>query len=123
ARLHDGELRLEPGSARRHLRPVRLLVDPPLPARLPLEVLDGVRDIGRPAVDAGRLERLVEEVPRRADERLSRAVLLVAGLLADEHRSRPDRALPEDRLRADLPQMAAATSGGRLLQRGEAQLL
>jgi hypothetical protein len=44
--LDDGELRLEPWAAGRDLRLVRLLVDPALPAGLPLEVFDDVRDIG-----------------------------------------------------------------------------
>ena len=38
-------------------------MDPPLAARLPLEVLDGVRDVGRAPVDPGPLERLVEQRP------------------------------------------------------------
>ena len=98
-------------------------MDPAFPARLPLEVLDRVRDVGRTAVDPDRLERLVEDAPRRADERLARAVLLVARLLADEHRGRVHRPLPEHRLGADLPQVAALTAGGGLPQRGQAQLL
>jgi hypothetical protein len=60
ARLHDLELGLEPGAAGGHLGPVRLLMDPAFASRLPLEVLDGVRDVGRRAVDSRGGERFVE---------------------------------------------------------------
>src|SRR5436190_90275 len=103
ARLHHLELRLEPGPAGRHLGPVGLLVDPALAARLPLEMLDGVRHIDARAVDSGRLERLVEDPARRAHERLAGAVLLIARLFADEDRARAGGAFAEDRLGADLP--------------------
>src|ERR687887_611324 len=101
-RRDDVELRVEPGPARGHLAPVRLLVDAPLAARLPLEVLDDVRDVGLPPVDPRLLERLVEDPAGRADERLPRLVLLVAGLLADEHHVRRPRALAEHCLRRVL---------------------
>src|SRR5690242_21535920 len=77
ARLDHRDLGVEPGPARDHLAPRRLLVDPALPARLPLEVLDDVRDVGGRAVDPGLAERTVEELPRGADERRSGTVLLV----------------------------------------------
>ena len=112
--LDDRELGFEPRAAGRHLGPVRLLVDPALPARLPLEVLDRVRDVDGRAVDSGRLEGLVEQPPGGADERPPGAVLLVAGLLADEHRRRPARTLPEHGLRSDLPELAATAPGSGL---------
>src|SRR3712207_8598645 len=71
---------------------------------------DGIRDIGVtgvqtcalpilgvPAVDAGLGQRLVQQPPGRADERLALAVLLVTGLLADEHDPGGLRPLAEDR--------------------------
>ena len=67
---------------------------------LPLEVLDRVGDVDLVAVDAGGGERLVEQAPRGADERMALFVLLVAGLLADEHDARVTRPLAEDGLRA-----------------------
>ena len=51
---------VEPGLAGAHLAGVRLLVDAPLPPRLPLEVLHGVGDVDRAPVDAR---------PRRARDR------------------------------------------------------
>jgi hypothetical protein len=55
-------------------------VDAALAAGLPLEVLDDVRHVGARPIDAGCLQRLVEEPAGRADERLAELVLLVAGL-------------------------------------------
>jgi hypothetical protein len=51
ARLDDREFGVEPRPARSDLRPVRLLVDPPLPARSPFEVLDRVGDVDLRAID------------------------------------------------------------------------
>ena len=50
-----------------------------------LEVLDRVGDVGELAIDPGFLEGPVEQSTRRADEGLAAAVLLVTGLLTDEH--------------------------------------
>src|SRR5215207_8618298 len=57
-RLDRLELGLEPRAARGDLRPVRLCVNAPLAARLPLEVLDDVRDERERTVDAGLFEAL-----------------------------------------------------------------
>src|SRR5436190_9759459 len=122
-RLDNLELGLEPRPARGDLGPVRLLVDPPLAAGLPLEVLDDVRHVDLAPVDPGFLERLVQELPRRADERLALLVLLIAGLLADEHHLRLGGALAEDGLRPGLVQRASGAAGGRLLQLRDARLL
>src|SRR5262249_49304389 len=52
-------------------------------------------------------------------ERPSDLVLLVAGLLADEHGGGAPSALAEDRLRPDLPEVAAAATCRRLAERGQ----
>src|SRR5919109_70307 len=119
ARLHDRELGVQPRATRGDLGPVRLLVDAPLPARLPLEVLDDVRDVRERAVDAGLLERPVEQLPGRADERFAGLVLLIAGLLADEHRLRFRQSFAEDGLRPGLPEVARLASGGSVAERLE----
>ena len=123
SRLHHGQLGLEPRAAGRDLRPVRLLVDAALAARLPLEVLDGVRDVDVDAVDPRRLERLVEQPARRADERLPGLVLLVAGLLAHEHHLGRPRPLSEHGLRPHLPEVAAPAGCGRLAEGAQGQLV
>ena len=104
--LHDGQLPVQPRPAGRDLAPVRFLVDAPLSARLPLEVLDHVRDIGVRAVDAGLRERFVEEAPRRTDEGPAGEVLTVAGLLADEKQPSALQTFAEDGLRARPPERA-----------------
>ncbi len=107
---------IEPRPAGRELGRARLLVDPALAASLPLEVLDRVRDVGELAVDSGRLEPLVENAPGRPDERLSGQILLVPGLLANEDDLGGAPALPEDGLRARLPEVARPAAGGRLAE-------
>jgi len=78
------ELRFQPAAAGHYLGSVGALVDAALPAGLPLEVLDRVRDVGVVARDAAVTERAVEEMPGRADEGVALLVLLVPGLLADQ---------------------------------------
>jgi hypothetical protein len=91
----EPEFRVQPESARLDLGAVRALVDP-APATLgPLEVLDGVGQVDVRAVDAGLPQRPVQDPPGRADERTSLLVLLIAGLLTDEHHRRVRPALPE----------------------------
>ena len=63
-------------------------MDPALAALLELEMLDRIGDVGLGAVDPGLLQRLVEDLPRRADERVAGQILLIAGLFADEHHRR-----------------------------------
>ncbi len=60
----------------------------------------------------GLLERLVEQAPRRPDERMAAEVFLVAGLLADEHRGGSPGALAEHGLGAPPPQVAGLAVGG-----------
>ena len=121
--LDHGDLCLEPRAAGGDLARARLLMNAPLPARLPLEVLHGIRHVRSGAVDPGLGERLVEESPRRADERPSRPVLLVTRLLADEHGSRVLRALAEDGLGSEPPELAPPAAGCGLAKGGQRTLL
>ena len=63
----------------------RRLVDSPLAARLEKEMLDGVCDVHAVDRDARFVEQRAQQSPCRTDEWPSLPVLLVAGLLADEH--------------------------------------
>ena len=84
ARGQRGQLRFDPWPARRDLAAARPFVNAALPARRPLEVLDRIR---HPAAVAGNPrvgEGAIEKPPCRSDERKSGAILLVAGLLADQ---------------------------------------
>src|SRR5207249_9791108 len=89
-----------------YLTRVRLGVDATLATRLPLEVLDGIGDPDLVTVDAGLFEGLVEHAAGGSDEGFTGAVLVVAGLLADEHDLRVSRPLAKDGLRSELPEIA-----------------
>ena len=73
-------------------------MDAALAARLELEVLHRVGDVGLLPRDAGFVEDGVEDLAGRPDEGLSGNVFLVARLLADEHDFRRLRPLAEHRL-------------------------
>src|SRR5581483_3302354 len=79
----------------------------------PFEVLDHVGHVDLGAVDTRSLQRLVEQVPGRSDERAALLVLLVAGLLAHEHHFGVGRTLTEDGLGAGFPEIAGLAPGGR----------
>src|SRR5438093_2038706 len=118
-RLDELNLSIEPRPARRNLAGVRFLVNASLAARLPLEVLDDVGDVDRGAIDAGVLERAIEQLAGRSDERMSREVFGIARLLADEHELSFAPAFAEDGLRASLVQIASLTVSRRLADGGQ----
>ncbi len=72
---------------------VRALVQPPLAARLKLEVLDRIRHVDARAVHAGLSESLVQDGSGRPHERMSREVLTVSRLFAYKHDLRVGRPL------------------------------
>jgi hypothetical protein len=110
-RLEDGKLGVEPGTASRCLGSIRLLMDAALAAPDPLEVLHRVRDVRERAVDTGCFESLVEDPPRRADERTAGEILLVPGLLAHEHDLGRRLSFAEHGLRPGLPEVARLAIG------------
>src|SRR4051812_2578271 len=77
-----------------------------LAARLPLEVLDGVRHVHVRAIDTRFGQCSVEQVARWSDEGPAGEVLLVARLLPHEHDGGLVRALAEDGLGTELPELA-----------------
>lgn len=97
----------QPGLTGDHVGTQRPLVEPPLAALLPAEVLDGVRDVGAIAVDPRALEGVVEHAPSRPHERVPLDVLPITRLLAHEDDHGVGRALPEDGLGAAAPEVAA----------------
>jgi hypothetical protein len=110
--LDGADLREEPRHAGADFDCIRFLVNPPLAARLPLEVLDHVRDVDVGAIDARLDERLVEQRAGGANERPAGEVLFVARLLADEHHLRRLLSLAEDGLRPDPPEITPLAIGG-----------
>src|ERR1051325_2176832 len=107
-RLHDRELVVYARAVRVDLALVRTLVDPPLAARLPFEVLDDVGDVDGFAIDARFFERAIEQFAGRTDERMALQVFVVARLLADEHQFRALRSFSKYGLPRVLPQIAVA---------------
>ena len=85
-------------------------------------MLDHVGDVGLGTVDAGLLQRPVEQLARRPDERPALQILLIARLLADQHHTRARSPLAEHRLRTALVQRAGGAAGGSLLQLVEVRL-
>src|SRR6185369_1355886 len=85
--------------------------------RFPAEVLYRVRDLGVAGTKARFLHRAPQQSARGSDERLSLPVLVVAGLLADQHQACPSWALAGHALRRALPQRTAATGVEIILAR------
>jgi len=114
-RLEELDLRLEPRQAGANFSGVWSLVDAAFaPCVLrPFEVLHGVCDVDILARDAGRVEGAVEKLARGPHERPSGFVLGVSRLLSDDDDLGVARTFTEDRLRAELVEVAPATSGGR----------
>jgi hypothetical protein len=115
--LDDGQLGVEPGTARRDLRHRGLAMDAALPPHpLPAEVLDRVGEVDLGSVQARLGEGSVQDGSRRPDERPALFVLAVAGLLTDEHQPRRDRSLAEHGLRPEVVQIAPGADLGRAFQ-------
>ena len=81
----QGAFAFEPDLATLDLVVVGPLVQAPFAAHLVLEVLDRVGDESVVPGNAGVFKRGIENAAGRPDERLSRQILLVAGLFADQH--------------------------------------
>src|SRR4051812_36616436 len=123
SRFDQEDLRLQPRTARGDFRAVGLGVNSPLAARLPLEVLDDVGDVDEAAIDAGFLQRAIEQLARRSEERMPREIFRVARLLADHHDVRSRRSFTEDRLRSQSVQVAGLTVRRRVANVAETQPL
>jgi hypothetical protein len=74
-----------------------------------------VGDVSASTVDASLFKRLGQESTCRPDERVTRKILVVAGLLANEHHVGGGASLTEHRLSRAAPEKAGtapASSGG-----------
>ena len=109
------QLQLDPRPAGPDVGGGGSLVEPPLSARAPAEVLHDIRDEDLLAIDAGRFERLVEDASGRSDEDVTVDVLAIARLLAREEEPGIPWPLAEDGLCRPFPELARSASG-----RGEA---
>jgi hypothetical protein len=84
--LHEFDLLHEPGLAGTNLGRSRLFVQsPPSFDYYELEMLDGVRHVDSAAVDAGLLQRSIEQLAGGADKWVTKPVFLISGLLTQKH--------------------------------------
>ena len=93
------DLRLPPRAARVHLGSRRLLVQPNLARRPPLEVLHRVGEVDVRPVDAGLGQRPIEQSAGRTDEGMALDVFTIAWNLAHQHEARGHRPFAEHGLR------------------------
>lgn len=94
-RSDERQFPIQPPAAGLHFATIGMFVEAALAALLVLEVLYRIRDIGRGTIEPRRGEAFVEDAPSRSDERTAGAVFLIAGLFADQHDERADRAFAE----------------------------
>src|SRR5690242_2976216 len=120
-RLYGGDLAREPHVAGADVSDVRSPVKTPLTARFPSKMLHGVRDEEVAALEAGRCEAVIENLAGRADKCVPAQILLIAGLLANQHDARVRRPDADDRLRRVSPQIATTACSRPVL--GARQLL
>ena len=109
----DGlDLGIEPGTAGGDLACGRFLVDTALAARFPLEMLDGVGDVGFVAVDAGFFETAIEQESGGTDEGPAFNVFAIPRLFADKDEPRARPPFAEDGLRGMCVERASLTTPG-----------
>jgi hypothetical protein len=97
-------------------------MDATLAAWLPLEVLHDVCDIDAIAREADRVERAIEHTAGGSDEGLTRKILRITRLLADEHHDGFGATFTEYRLRRATPEVASAAIGRSEASRSQRRL-
>src|SRR4029078_11592078 len=97
-RLDKLPLEIQPPVAAVDLISIRPLMQTPLAARFKLEMLDGIGHENRIALDAGVFQCLRKHAAARTDTWPPLLVVLIAGLLANHHDSRPRRSFARHRL-------------------------
>lgn len=105
-RLHDGYFAFEPRLARADLPRVRLLVNAALTSFLKLEVLDGIRNVNRFAVDTRFEQCLFEHSSCGPHEGTSLEILVIAWLFTDEYDASPFGSFSKNGLRCMTIQIA-----------------
>jgi len=110
-------LSIQPGAACCDFAHGGFFMDAALAARLPLEVLYGIRDVCSAALDAGFFQAGVEQTARGSDEGTASEILLIAGLLTNEQNRCRGATLSEDGLRGIAIEVATAALFGGCQQR------
>jgi len=109
-RIDRLQLALQPLAARGDLHLVGFLVYPPFATRLELEMLDCVRHVRRPSVDARLFKRTIQQPPCRTHEWTSGEILLIPRLFTDQHDPCRLAAFAKHGPRSILPQRAVAAA-------------
>jgi len=118
---HAIDLRIKPGLARSDFRRRRLLVETPFSTLFELEMFHRVGHIDFCAINAGLLQRAVEELPGGPDKGMAREVLFIPRLLTDHKDARMAAAFAEDCLRGIAIEVAPAAIlhfGAKFSERG-----
>ncbi len=117
-RLNNLQLRVQPRTARLNFRMARLLMNASLATLRgnPLEVLHHIGDVDFGPIDADLRQHFVEQPSCRTDERMSRFVFAISGLLSDKHYASSGRAFSEHSLRPEFPKITRFTRTGGALQ-------
>src|ERR1700674_4693596 len=123
-RLHQANLRIEPGTARLDFGGARFFVNSPLAPFIgrPLEVLHNICDIYFGAVDPCQSQSLIQYFSRRPDERSAAKIFFVSGLFADEHNCGCRRSLTKNGLCSRFPEIASSAPSRCSAQGDERQL-
>src|SRR5262249_42810411 len=115
----DANLRVEPRTARLNFRRVRLLVNTPFAAGLPLEMLDHIRHVHGLSIDSRLLESTIQKTAGGTDERPAGAGPGIAWLLPDPHQLCPRRPFSPHGPGAPHPQVARPTAGRHSQEGGQ----
>ena len=63
-------------------------MNPAFPARFPLKMLYGIRNVNLASINSGLFERAIHNLPCRSDERFAGYIFIIAGLFPDQHHRR-----------------------------------
>ena len=85
---NDAQFRLQPWPTGSDVARIGLLVNAPFATGLPFKVFHRICDVDRITINPGLLERSIQDLTSRSDERLAGQILLIAGLFAKQHERR-----------------------------------
>src|SRR5437016_14589683 len=91
------------------------------PTRLPLEMLDGIRDVNFIAFNSRFLERAIKKLPGRANKWFADHVFLISRLLSEQHEPCGFRADAKNSWGGAFVKGAGFTRPRRFLQREHAR--
>jgi hypothetical protein len=114
---NESPLRFQPRTAGGDFARVWFLMNASFATRFPFEMLHRVRDVNLLAIDSGFFERAIHNFSRRSDKRFAGHILVIAGLLPDQHNRCALPAFAKNGLRSPFVKMTS-----RAISRGVADL-